>query len=137
MTDNKFNLKQSKRLKRALIVEDDPLVARVCTKILAGFGFTSDQAANGSAALSLAENTCYDFYLSEVRVPGISGLKLLEHLTRNHSRNNLRIVFTAADLTGDVVGTIATDTSVPIVLKPFSPEELRKIIRKTIMEKKK
>ena len=136
MIDSQPNVTQLKQIKRALVIEDDPLVARVCAKVLAGFGFTSDHAVNGTIALVMSEHTSYDFYLSEVRVPGINGRELFKKLSRNHSQKRLRIVFTAADFTGDVIGNIAADTSAPIVLKPFTPEELRKTIRKKIMEEK-
>jgi CheY-like chemotaxis protein len=68
------------RTLRILIVEDDPVVAKVMTGLLAVRGHAVTHAAQGLAALSEFEATRYDVALIDLDLPGVDGPALARML---------------------------------------------------------
>ncbi|HMK36009.1 MAG TPA: sigma-54 dependent transcriptional regulator, partial [Desulfomonilaceae bacterium] len=65
---------------RILIVDDEPNMLHMLGAILAQDGFETHCAPNAKQALELAEKHQFDFILSDVRMPGMDGIQLLEKL---------------------------------------------------------
>lgn len=63
---------------RVLLVEDQPLLAQVIKGLLAQKGFTVDTAENGSAAVAELRVTPYDLVISDLMMPVMDGVQLLE-----------------------------------------------------------
>lgn len=63
-----------------LIVDDDEDVRFVVASILEEAGFGVEQAANGRRGLELASERAYDAVVSDIRMPDMDGLQLLEQL---------------------------------------------------------
>lgn len=68
------------RLARVLIVDDDPSVLRAHARAMSTHGYGVDTAADGDAAMKAVRETSYDVILSDVDMPGMSGLQFLEQL---------------------------------------------------------
>lgn len=66
---------------RLLIVDDDPLVRRTLVRVLQNRGFGVDDAGDGLSALALirASSQPYDLLITDVVMPGMSGLELVEY----------------------------------------------------------
>ena len=64
--------------KRILVVDDDSYVRSGTEEILLRKGYEVDTAASGSGALQALEGAEYDLMLSDIRMPGMSGLELLD-----------------------------------------------------------
>ena len=65
---------------RVLIVEDEPKMAGLIRRGLAGEGMAADVAANGEDALWRAEATDYDAIVLDVMLPGIDGFEVCRRL---------------------------------------------------------
>lgn len=63
-----------------LIVEDDLLVLRAARKALSLGGFACEEAQDATSAMTLLERERYKLVLSDLMLPKISGLELLEHI---------------------------------------------------------
>lgn len=59
-----------------LVVDDDPDLRDVLIDALRRRGAKVDAAAGGNEAIGLLARTCYDFVLSDVRMPDGDGLSL-------------------------------------------------------------
>ena len=70
--------------RRILIVEDDPGVGRLLSETLSSEDFDCQNASTGEEALGLLERQVFDVVLSDLRMPGISGLDLLEEVRKTH-----------------------------------------------------
>lgn len=68
---------------RVLIVDDDQLVLQVHARALAKAGFDVQTAADGTAAMSAIHQGAFDVILSDIDMPGMSGIALLERV-RSH-----------------------------------------------------
>jgi len=67
-------------LQRILIVDDEPNMLHMLSAILRQDGFEPACAQSGAEALELASVKQFDFILSDVRMPGMDGIQLVEVL---------------------------------------------------------
>jgi CheY-like chemotaxis protein len=65
---------------RVLLVDDEPELRRVLRRSLVRAGFEVVEACHGRAALELARQSSFDVVISDVRMPCMGGLELLERL---------------------------------------------------------
>ena len=117
---------------RILICEDEKTVRKELTRIIEPLNHEVDLAEDGSEALTLLGKNKYDLFISDLVVPGHSGLDLLEHL-RNH-RISLPVIICSAFLTQDIKRELLRHSDVTLVEKPFRPEMLLTAINKFLKE---
>ncbi|HEY9722477.1 MAG TPA: response regulator [Oscillatoriaceae cyanobacterium] len=63
---------------RVLVVEDDPDYRANLVEWLAGSGYDVQEAANGQEAIALASDAGFDVVVTDLRMPEVDGLELLE-----------------------------------------------------------
>ncbi len=66
---------------RILIVDDDPSVREMLTRVLAGEGYSVSAAADGEEALKIVGSHRIDLVLLDLRMPGKSGWDTFERIT--------------------------------------------------------
>lgn len=76
---------------RVLVVDDDDLVASAFCRMLRATGATVDRAADGASALEAIERESYDVVLSDLSMPGMSGLDMVRAI-REHDLD-LPVIF--------------------------------------------
>lgn len=69
---------------RVLIVDDEPAVRKMLGVMLSQAGITNQTAANAQAALDVLRNESFSAVISDLRMPGISGLELLAEVQRKY-----------------------------------------------------
>ena len=113
---------------RILVVDDDTIVQELLTTILTKEGHEVEIIDNGDDALQKLESENYDVILLDIKLSGMNGIQVYEHLQRTAESLARRVFF----ITGDVMSKDTTDflskTSVPYITKPFDAEELKKEI---------
>jgi DNA-binding NtrC family response regulator len=65
-----------------LVVDDDPAVLQSLKEILAGEGYRISTAEDGEGALRRLQEQQFDLVLSDLALPGLGGMELLEYLKR-------------------------------------------------------
>jgi putative nucleotidyltransferase with HDIG domain len=113
---------------RILFVDDEPVVWRAFGRTLTGAGCAIDFAGGGEPALDLLADRPFDVVVADLRMPGMSGLDLLER-ARQVAPETRRVLLSAhCDLSVAVeaINRAAVDQ---LVLKPWSPAALRDTIR--------
>jgi len=63
-----------------LVVDDDDVLLRTQARALAANGFRVETAVDGAAATRALESTSFDVILSDIVMPGLNGLELLERV---------------------------------------------------------
>ena len=105
-----------------LLVEDHPLVRRLCCKQLEALGHTVTALEDAEAAQELlSQNLKFDLLMSDWSLPGeMDGLQLANWLRKQNARIPVLLVsgYAAAERVGD-------DASIPVLLKPFTSDELQ------------
>jgi len=112
-----------------LVVEDEPNIARVCTRTLSAEGFQVEVAVNGKIALDILNQREYDLCLVDIRTPSMSGIELYEHLEKEHPEMVKRVVFSTGDVLSGNTKIFLEKTNRPYLAKPFTPDELRAIVK--------
>ncbi len=62
---------------RILVVDDEPVARSGLERILTGEGYTTRCAANGTEALELARQDRFHAVITDLRMPGMSGIELI------------------------------------------------------------
>jgi len=124
---------------RILVVDDEPGMRTGVERALRGFSvqipevghkvaFTITQAATGEEALDAISGDPPDILLLDHKLPGISGLEILERI-RGTESDMLTIMITAyASL--DTVITATKRGSYDFLAKPFTPDDLKHVVGK-------
>jgi two-component system, NtrC family, C4-dicarboxylate transport response regulator DctD len=68
-------------LGRVLLVDDEPELRRVSCRQLTKAGFDVTEAANGLIALELVRTQKFDVVVSDMRMPDMGGLELVDRLS--------------------------------------------------------
>jgi len=110
---------------RVLVVDDDLTIAEVVGDYLRDAGLETRHAADGHAALSMAEQWPPDLVVLDLMLPGIDGLEVCRRLrTAQEARPPIPVIMlTALGEEGDRVAGLETGAD-DYVTKPFSPREL-------------
>jgi len=107
-----------------LIVEDDPGIRDLSTKILSRCGYKVLVAGGGEEARRVCERHEGDIHvlLSDVVMPGMNGPMVAAMLTR--MRPGVRVVFMSGYTDDAIVRHGVMERDVPFLQKPFTPERL-------------
>ncbi len=111
-----------------LVVEDEEKLRRVVELQLKTAGFEVEQAGSAEEALKLTDGA--DVILTDLRLPGISGLELLANLRRQDSHTPV-IVMTAFGSIETAVDAMKAG-AVDFLPKPFSLDHLMTVVNKAL-----
>src|SRR3989337_4023568 len=67
-------------LKRILVVDDDPVIGKSFDRVLSGKGYAVITAADGEEALRKLSTETYDVVFTDIKMPGMSGIEVAEHV---------------------------------------------------------
>jgi len=121
-------------MERILVVEDETPISDVCQRVLTGEGFEVDIAVNGKVAQDMINKKQYDLCLIDIRMPEMNGLELFQWLKHKHLEMAKRVIFTTGDVVGGETTGFIERSGRPFLPKPFTPDELKAIVRKTLEE---
>ncbi len=114
-----------------LLVDDDPAVAKVLGALLAQAGLSVHVAHSGAEALALLGHKPIDVVVSDVRMPGMSGLELLGEVTRAYA--DVPVVLITAHGTVPMAVEAMKAGAADFILKPFDREEILFTLRKALL----
>ncbi len=110
-----------------LLVDDEDEFRQTIAKRLAKRGFTLEQARNGEACLSMLENKSIDVVVLDVRMPGMNGIEVLNHIKGRYPKTEV-ILLTGHATTEDGVEGIKSG-AFDYLMKPIKLEHLLGKIR--------
>ncbi len=117
---------------KILVVEDEPVISRICMRTLTGEGFEVDIAANGSLAEGMLKNKEYNLILIDIRTPVMNGKQLYRSINDNHPDLADRVIFTTGDLLAGDTKSFLEQSGRLFLPKPFTPDELKTAIKKAM-----
>jgi len=121
-------------VKKILVVEDEPAISDFCQRVLTSEGFEVDNAVNGQVAQDAIEKKQYDLCLIDIRTPAMSGKELYQWLQEKHSQLMNGVIFTTGDVMAGDTQSFLEQVARPFLPKPFTPDELKAIIREALKE---
>jgi DNA-binding NtrC family response regulator len=111
-----------------LVVDDDDEFRNAMARMFSLRGFQVREAANGEAALSLAERSDFDVAIVDMKMPGLSGVDLLRKFKTLHAECEL-IVLTGQGTIESAVQAMKQGVY-DYLTKPFPLKELQKLIER-------
>ncbi len=114
--------------RRILVVEDEPEIARMLVEVLEAQGHKVEMAATGRIALERLAHARFDLVLSDLRMPDVDGRQLFTELEALDPGLAARVVFVTGDSLSDAVRGFLGESGRPLIEKPFTPEEVRRIV---------
>jgi len=107
---------------RILVVDDEPAILEIIKKILDDRGFFVDVAQNGLEALHFLERGNYDLMLSDVKMPEMDGMELLQKVSLLYP-DLTTLILSAFATIKDAVAAIKLG-AFDYIAKPVYPEDL-------------
>ncbi|MCS6805553.1 MAG: sigma-54 dependent transcriptional regulator [Acidobacteriota bacterium] len=118
---------------RILVVDDEPQIGQMLTRVLETEGFQVTAASNGQQALQLIQLAEYDLVIADWKMPVMSGLSLLQRVRVMQPRLPVMIItgFASIDSAVEAMKLGACD----YLCKPFGRDELLKRVH-SILQKR-
>ena len=116
---------------RILVVEDELAVRRSLTRYLAREGHEVVEAVDGRQALeALASSEPFDIILSDLKMPGMGGRELFNHLRAQGNGEERKMILMTGGVGGNELSRI--DETMPILLKPITFTEVAAAIKRYV-----
>src|SRR3989338_2632083 len=111
---------------RVLIVDDETSVRTLLSEVLQGQGYEVVVASSGEEAVELARKSPFEIVITDMRMPGISGVEVIQHV-KNINSDCCVIVITAYASVESAVEAIRRG-SYDYITKPFNIATMRIIV---------
>lgn len=117
-----------------LVIDDEESMRDSCALILTKEGYQAELAEDGSIGLEKIKNLKPDLVLIDLKMPGISGMEVLDNI-KQIDPNIIPVVITGYATVESAVEAMKKE-AYDFLPKPFTPEELRIIIRRGLERRK-
>jgi two-component system response regulator AtoC len=117
-------------MRKVLVVDDDRRMRRTLQIVLEHMGLDSVAVANGSEAREQLASTRFDLVLTDLRMPGSSGIDLLAEVRAEYPKLPV-ILITAYGTIQTAIEAMRKGAS-DYILKPFDNDSLELVIRKAL-----
>lgn len=113
-----------------LVVEDETKMQRLLELSLSAEGYATRQASEAETALKLLRQEKFDLVITDLKLPGMDGLEFLQAI--KHADAHLPVILMTAFGTVETAVQAMKAGASDYVLKPFSLEEMKLIVRKEL-----
>jgi two-component system response regulator PilR (NtrC family) len=117
-----------------LFVDDETALRGVMAERLTERGFEVVQAESGERALELLEKFAFDVVITDLRLPGVNGSRVIES-ARERYPGIVAIVITGFGTVKDAVDAIKRGAS-DFIAKPFQFDELSHVLHKALEDRR-
>ncbi len=107
---------------KVLLVDDDAIIRRMFDRVLQRSGYTVNIAADAENALESIEKDTVDIVISDIRMPGLSGLDLLRHVKENEI--DCEVILMTSYASVDTAIQALREGAFDYLTKPVSQEKL-------------
>ena len=118
---------------KILVVDDAGPVVILCVNVLQALGYAIKAANRGEAAIDLVRKEPFDLLVVDYKMPGMNGFEVLG-LARE-IRPRMACMLMTAHGTPDIINEATRLGFDYILLKPFTPSELRGAVDKVLASK--
>ncbi len=119
---------------RVLIVDDEKFIRDILADFLGMEGYVVRTAEDGAAALSELNQARYDMIISDLKMPRMGGIELLEAIT-NAAPNALTVIMTGFGTVETAIDAMKRG-AYDYILKPFKVEEVIHVVQRGLEKQK-
>jgi PAS domain S-box-containing protein len=130
-------IEEPKKVTKAkmLVVDDEPVIRQLISKVLGEQGHTVDTIDNAAGALRMVKSKRYRLILLDIKMPGMSGIELYKQFQKIAPSLTKRIVFITGDVMGKRTTSFLDKTKTPCIMKPFDARQLKVEINRILAKK--
>jgi signal transduction histidine kinase/CheY-like chemotaxis protein len=119
---------------KILVVDDEPNVLLTMAAILLQEGYDVEEAPSGRAALDALAQRSFDLVLTDLNMPGIDGLAVLEAVQK-HAPQTVTLVITGYASVSTALRALQLG-AYEYLLKPTEIEDLKQAVRRSLERKR-
>ena len=124
----KLETKPMPKKSTILVIDDEETMRNACQQVLSKSGYHTETSADGADGLRKVRQLSPDLVLVDLKMPGISGMEVLEKIRKIDS-TIISIVITGYATIESAVEAMKRG-AYDFLPKPFTPDELRIIIKR-------
>jgi DNA-binding NtrC family response regulator len=113
-----------------LIIDDNLEMATNLQEILEDEGVRADVAQDGYEALSKLDRGAFDLVITDIRMPGMSGIDVLKTVHARWPR--LPVIVMTAYSADAILDEAYTAGALDVLAKPFQPGRLLDLVRSAV-----
>lgn len=113
-----------------LVVDDEGAIRYSVSKTLQRIGYQVDEAASGEEALDLIAKREYEVILTDIRMPGVTGVELLKRI-KDISADAIVILMTGFASLGTAVESLRLGAH-DYLIKPSSSQDIRQSVARGV-----
>jgi two-component system chemotaxis response regulator CheY len=118
-----------------LVVDDFSTMRRIVRGLLKEIGYNNcDEAEDGVEALSMLKVNKYDFVVSDINMPNMTGFELLKAIKEDPNLKHLPVLMVTAEARKEDIVLAAQSGAAGYIVKPFTKATLEEKVMK-IMQK--
>ncbi|MBI5848655.1 MAG: response regulator [Nitrospirae bacterium] len=121
-------------MKTILIVEDSATTRALIRAVIDELGdYETVEAGSGFEALKMLPQQEYDLIVTDINMPDINGLELINFVRNNPRYNHLPIIIVSTERSEEDKKRGMALGATAYVTKPFKSSELQEIIKKILV----
>ncbi len=115
---------------KLLIVEDEDTLCESLKRVFTKEGYETDIADSAEAAFELLKDKTYDLIITDIILPGISGIELLSRYKKQNPEQKVVIMTAYASMETAVEALKAG--ACDFIIKPLMHDEMKRIVKKAL-----
>ena len=119
---------------RIMIVDDVASIRQIVTKVFQDVGYQVTEASRGDEAFELAKLKRVHLVITDVNMPGMSGLDLIKALRGLGTYKMTPILILARDASDENIKKAQALGASGFIEKPFTPERLVSVVNQVLVD---
>ena len=125
--------RRRKASENILIVDDEPGIREILSRVFSGMGYRTDSASDAESALAkLTKKNDYDLCIIDLKLTRISGRRLYEIMKEKHPSLAGKVMFITGDTVTPSTQSFLDSTGRPYLTKPFNPKAAVEFVEKIL-----
>lgn len=124
---------QTNPLKRILVVDDEPMIVKLLSTILREKGWDVTEAGSGSDGIEQLERNRFDVILTDLVMPGESGIDLLR--AAREIQSDVEVILMTGYATADTAIEAMRHGAFHYIMKPTKPDEMVNLVEKAYAQR--
>jgi DNA-binding NtrC family response regulator len=114
-----------------MILDDEPIVGKRLKPTLMKSGFEVEVFLDPTEALARLSEKEFDIVVTDLRMEGVDGIHVLEHIMKECKRT--RVILITGYATVEVAREALVKGAFDFIAKPFKPKELTAVVNKAAL----
>ena len=114
-----------------MVLDDEPIVGKRLKPVLEKSGFAVECYEDPAKALARLEEREFDIIVTDLRMEGMDGIEILEHVMKHCERT--RVILITGYATVEVAREALVKGAFDFISKPFKPQDLRAVVNKAAL----